>query len=95
MPSDLLERPAPAGNESLLDRMLLLGELKQLCHSSAEQSAGSSFFDSLLGRLDLSYVRAETDLRRIPSRGPVVVAANHPYGLAARFREFHGIRNAV
>jgi putative hemolysin len=82
MPSDLLERPALAASESLLDRMLLLGELKQLCHSAAEQSAGASFFDTLLQSLDLSYVCAEIDLRRIPARGPVVVAVNHPYGLA-------------
>ena len=82
MPSDLLDRPAVTGSESLLDRMLLLGELKQLCHSAAEQSEGNSFFDTLLRRLELSYVCAETDLRRIPARGPVVVVANHPYGLA-------------
>ena len=82
MPSDLLERPALAGNESFLDRMLLVSELKQLCYSSAEQSAGSSFFDTLLRRLDLSYVCAETGLHRVPARGPVVVVANHPYGLA-------------
>ena len=48
MPSDLLERPALAGNESFLDRVLLVSELKQLFYSSAEQSAGSSFFDTLL-----------------------------------------------
>ena len=70
MPSDLLERPALAGSESLLDRMLLLGELKQLCHSAAEQSEGNSFFDTLLRRLDLSYVCAETDRRRIPAEVP-------------------------
>ena len=82
MPSELLERPAPAGTESLLDRMLLVSELKQLCYSSAEQSQGSSFFDTLLRRLNLSYACAETDLRHIPARGPVIVVANHPYGLA-------------
>ncbi|MBZ5675129.1 MAG: lysophospholipid acyltransferase family protein [Acidobacteriia bacterium] len=82
MPSDLLERPVQAGNESLLDRVLLLNELKQLCYSSAEQAAGSSFFDALLRRLDLSYDCAEADRLRIPARGPVVVVANHPYGLA-------------
>ena len=82
MPSDLLERPAVTGNESLLDRMLLLGELRQLCYSSARQSAGSNFFNTLLRRLDLSYLCAETSLGRIPARGPVVVVANHPYGLA-------------
>ena len=78
----LLERPAAAGSESLLDRMLLLSELKQLCHSAAEQSDGARFFDTLLQRLDLSYACAETDRHRIPARGPVVVVANHPYGLA-------------
>ena len=82
MPSNLLERPAAASRERFLDRMLLLSELRQLCYSSAEQSDSGSFFDTLLRRLDLSYFCAETDLRHIPARGPVVVVANHPYGLA-------------
>lgn len=78
----LLQRPAVAGSESLLDRMLLLSELKHLCYSAAEQSEGASFFDTLLQRLDLSCVCAEADRRRIPAKGPVMVVANHPYGLA-------------
>jgi putative hemolysin len=80
--SHLLNRPAATGNESLLDRMLLLRELKCLCHSAAEHPGGATFFDALLKNLNLSYVCADTDLRRIPARGPVVVVANHPYGLA-------------
>ena len=69
----LLQRPAVAGSESLLDRMLLLSELKHLCYSAAEQSEGASFFDTLLQRLDLSCVCAEADRRRIPAKGPVMV----------------------
>jgi hypothetical protein len=66
--------------------MLLLRELKQLCHSAAEKPGGATFFDALLKSLDPSYVCPDTDLRRIPAIGPVVVPSVVCPDVAPAFR---------
>jgi len=42
--------------------------------------ADLNFFDSALKTLDVSYEVDPEDLKRIPSSGPVICVANHPYG---------------
>jgi putative hemolysin len=49
---------------------------------SPVQDAHGDFFIRLLASLDIRYECAPGDLARIPAKGPVIVAANHPMGLA-------------
>jgi len=46
------------------------------------RNAQDDFFIQLLATLRIRYECAPSDLRRIPAKGPVVVVANHPMGLA-------------
>ncbi len=73
-----LPLPVP---EWWLNRLLMLEDLKAL-HSEATRRAGDRpLFSPLLEALGVSVAAFSEDIARIPSRGPVVVIANHPFGL--------------
>jgi len=46
------------------------------------RNAHRDFFVRLLASLDIRYECTPADLKRIPAKGPVVIVANHPMGLA-------------
>lgn len=52
------------------------------CYVSIEHhETGRDFFPNVLRALNIGYRVSEEDMRRIPTSGPVVVVANHPYGM--------------
>jgi putative hemolysin len=71
----------------------------------ADPKPGESFWDSAIRRLELKVVCNEAALMRLPKTGPLVIVANHPFGvldglaighLIARVREdFRILTNAV
>jgi putative hemolysin len=47
------------------------------CHSDKK---GIEFIDAFLDDLEIKYQVEESDIKRIPKKGPFVVVANHPFG---------------
>jgi putative hemolysin len=75
--------PRSAGflsTKSLASRFLPLQKMQQL-YERIQQANPGSWFDGLLEVMQVSFCVAETDLKRIPSSGPVVVVSNHPFGI--------------
>ena len=90
----------------LIERMTGQPYLKSLYEDrSARRRPGESFWDLAIRLLDLHVVVNEDALARVPKTGPLVVVANHPFGvldgviichLVARVRgDFRILTNAV
>ncbi len=90
----------------LIERMTGQPYLKSLYDDRfARRLPGESFWDLAIRLLDLKVVTNEDALARIPKTGPLVVVANHPFGvldgviichLVARVRsDFRILTNAV
>src|ERR1700742_3716123 len=90
----------------LVERMTGQPHLKRIyeAHRSAPVP-GESFWDSAVRRLDLRIAANEDALAKLPATGPLVVVANHPFGvldgiiicqLVSRVRQdFRVLTNAV
>ncbi|HKD04624.1 MAG TPA: GNAT family N-acyltransferase [Bryobacteraceae bacterium] len=68
----------PEPIRGMATRLLGLHQLDALIRPDDE---GQSIPDRLLHRLAVTCRAAEKDLRRIPHSGPVVIVANHPFGI--------------
>lgn len=90
----------------MIERMTGQPYLKSLYDERfARRAAGESFWDLAIRLLDLKIVTNEDALARVPAAGPLVVVANHPFGvldgviichLVARVRsDFRILTNAV
>lgn len=64
-----------------LNRFLALDKVNETYDSlRSRTSPNDNFFIRALQTLDISYEVSAEDLGRIPTEGPLVVVANHPYG---------------
>jgi putative hemolysin len=71
-----LPLPAP-----LAEKMLHLDGFEELRRATRSPEMGANFFDRILNSLEVRYRTAAEGMKRIPRQGPVVVVANHPFGL--------------
>ncbi|HEY1632492.1 MAG TPA: lysophospholipid acyltransferase family protein [Rhizomicrobium sp.] len=90
----------------LIERMTGQPHLKRIYDAHRTQPVpGESFWDSAIRRLDLRIAVNEDALAKLPKTGPLVIVANHPFGvldgiiicqLVSRVRsDFRVLTNAV
>ncbi len=72
--------PFLAGMPPFASRLLPLKEAHELYQRACSRS-GSSILENLLREMEIDLQLDAADLHRIPKTGPVVVVANHPYGM--------------
>ncbi len=62
-------------------KLTAIDRLGRAFRAAAERCSGHDVFEGLLSELNIHYHVDENDLAQIPAQGPVVVVANHPFGL--------------
>jgi putative hemolysin len=79
--SVIFEEARRALGSPLLEKFLLPEEIGQRWSQSAGTGVAADRFARFLENMDVTFDCAAEDLARIPRSGPVVVVANHPFGL--------------
>jgi len=68
-----------------VQNFLLLAELDRAWIAAAAETGGPEVFARFLDSLDVKCECGVDDLARVPAAGPVVLVANHPFGLMEGF----------
>lgn len=77
----MLQRMPAGAAGKLIENYLLPDQLDRCWMKAVEDSPGPSVFASFLAAMGVRWDCADDDLARLPANGPVVVVANHPFGL--------------
>lgn len=81
MQSPIFEEARRALGAPLLEKFLLPEEIGQRWSQSAGEGVAADRFVRFLKNLNVTFDCDAPDLARIPRSGPVVIVANHPFGL--------------
>ena len=76
----LANAPALAGLPRFAEKLLPLKQAHDL-YERARGRGDGRVLENLLGEMDIDLRVEAADMARIPQKGPVVVVANHPYGM--------------
>src|SRR5215470_9292003 len=76
----LANAPLLAGLPRFAEKFLPLEAAHQL-YERVRNSSDGFVLDNLLHEMDVELRVNNADMERIPRKGPVVVVANHPYGM--------------
>lgn len=74
------QHPLRHGATSLAEWLTGLREVRDLYDKIPRDQQGAAFIDAALGQLKIRYAQFGANLHDIPSSGPLVVVANHPFG---------------
>lgn len=75
-----LPNPQLIPGKKLWRRLQPMVKVREL-YRRAQQPVNRSLLENVLAEMNVEYRLSETDRARIPASGPVVVTANHPFGI--------------
>ncbi len=64
----------------LLEKILYVPAVNQICNNLPDTNDLEKILESILLQLDIKLNYLQDDLKMIPTTGPTIVVANHPYG---------------
>ena len=79
-PASPVQSPDLFPFQRFVRRLMPLERVREL-HRRAQQPVNRSILENVLTELRVECKVATSDLARVPATGPVVVTANHPFGL--------------
>jgi putative hemolysin len=65
---------------TVAESMLLLHQLNDIYNNISKKNETNLFLKDVLDNLNIRYSISEEDRMRIPTRGPAIIVANHPFG---------------